>query len=758
MSGNSNRPPLVAERRAGASKTSARGNSAKGKASSAKSGGARRASGAGGGSGGGGKPPKRPRRQPAPRRPSGGGGGGLIGAPLRLLRLILRVIWALFWRLALVGAVVVIAATIYFETKLPAAKDLMDGRSRGSVTMIDDDGKPFAWRGRTFDQISAKNVSPYLRDAVVATEDRRFWHDFGISPRGIVGAMAINLRAGRGPFEGNGGSTITQQVSKLLCLGTPYDPSKWKNETEYQNDCRQSTLWRKIQEVPYSFALEWKYTKDQILSIYLNRAYLGAGTNGFEAAAQRYFGKSAKQVTPAEAAMLAGLLKAPSYYAPTNNLKRAQARADVVIDLMQQQGYLTLAQAATAKAEPATLSQSATNHSGGYFADWVMDTLPAYLSSQTTEDVTVKTTLDPQVQQAAMSAVHDVFDKKLKDGSKVQVAVVVMSPDGAVRAMVGGRTSEAPGGFNRAVQAERQTGSAFKPFIYAVAMDMGYSPSDYVEDTPLTVHMPNGQKWSPKNYERTYEGLVTLTTALKKSLNIPAVRVATAVGLDNVRKVAKEFGLTTNLAQGPAVALGVSNATLLDMTGAYAGILNLGQAVKPYGMTSLSLRGDNTPLIGKEGGVGERVISPDAAKLLIYMMHQVVESGTGHHAKLPDREAAGKTGTSQDSRDAWFVGFTGNYVAGVWIGNDDNSPMTGRVTGGGIPADIWHALMTNIDQAKNPPVVQLPMTVPAPRTPPQSDNQGNPLTGAEANDNSGGGGNVAQQILNDVSRLFGGKN
>lgn len=747
MSATSNRPPLVAERRPAAQKRSPQTASKRGAKTTARRG------GGGGGGGGGSKPP---RRQP-PRRPSGGGrgGGGILMAPVRLIRWLARMVWAIGWRLGVVVAIVIALATAYYAVKLPPAQKLLDGRSRGSVTMLDDQGNKYAWRGLTYDQISAKNVSPYLRDAVVATEDKRFWHDFGISPRGIVGAMLINLRDGRGPFEGHGGSTITQQVAKLLCLGQPFDASRWKNEKAYQDDCRRSTLWRKIQEVPYSFALESKYTKDQILTIYLNRAYLGAGASGFEAASQRYFGISAKQLDPAQAAMLAGLLRAPSYYAPTNNLKRAQERADVVLDLMTQQGYLTLAQEAYAKAHPAVLSTAAESSAGGYFADWVMDSLPSFLSSQTTEDVTVKTTMDPQIQKAAESAVQDILNKNLKKDSKVQVAVVVMSPDGAVRAMVGGRAIEPPGGFNRAVQAERQTGSAFKPFVYAVAMDEGYSPSDYVEDTPLTVHRPGSKPWSPKNYERNYEGLVTLTTALKKSLNVPAVRVAIAVGLDKVREVAKELGLTTQLAQGPAVALGASNATLLDMTGAYAGILNLGRAVKPYGMESLSLRGDDTPLMGQSGGPGQQVIKPDAAKSLIYMMNQVVEGGTGHHAKLSDREAAGKTGTSQNERDAWFIGFTSNYVAGVWIGNDDNSPMRGHYTGGTLPADIWHAMMTQIDKVKNAPVIPLPMTEPAPRLPPKVDASGNAGVGGNAGEDQVGG-NMAQKILNDVSRLFGG--
>ncbi|TMV70473.1 glycosyl transferase, partial [Thioclava sp. BHET1] len=570
----------------------------------------------------------------------GSGGGGFFA---RLFRRLFRLIFGIFWRVTAVLVILVGLATLYDYSTLPAAKSLLDGRSKGSVTMYDDHDQPFAWRGETYKTVSATEVSPYLRDAIVATEDRRFWHDFGISPRGILGAMFINLSAGRGPFEGNGGSTITQQVAKLLCLGKPYDPKTWKTQAAYEADCRVSSLWRKIREVPYSFAMETKYTKNQILTIYINRAYLGAGTRGFEAAAQRYFDKSASDVTPAEAAMLAGLLKAPSYYAPTNSLARAQARGDVIIDLMKEQGYLTLAQAAFAHAHPAVLSNTAETKTGGYFADWLMDAAPDFLTTDTTEDVSMQTTFDPRIQTAAEGAMHDVFEAKLKPGSKVQVAVVVMSPDGAVRAMIGGRKNTISGAFNRATQALRQTGSAFKPFVYAAALDEGWSPNDVVDDAPLTINIPGSGPWSPRDYDRDYKGVVTLTTALKYSLNIPAVKIGMAAGLDQVRKVATDFGIKSDLAQGPALSLGVSEVTLLDMVGAYAGILNGGSSVKPYGLKSLSLRGDDTPLIGKAGGVGERVISQHADQQLIYMMNQVVNSGTGQSAKLPDREAAGTT-------------------------------------------------------------------------------------------------------------------
>lgn len=645
--------------------------------------------------------------------------GLIAGLFFGLFALIWRVLWGVGWRVGVVTAFILAGAIFYFQVQLPAVTDLLDARARGSVTLLDREGKVFAWRGETFGgQITSDTVSPHLRNAVIATEDKRFYGHFGISPRGIASAVRINLSQGRGPLEGNGGSTITQQVAKLLCLGVVYDPKNWKSEAAYEDDCRSGGIWRKIKEIPFSMAMEWKYSKADILTIYFNRAYLGAGARGFEAAAQRYFGKSANQVNPAEAAMLAGLLKAPSRYAPTNNLQRAQDRAAVIVGLMQDQGFLTAAQAADARTNPAQLSDAAATKSGGFFADWVMESGPAFLTKDTTEDVIIRSTLDQHMQKAAEDALAFVFDTKLKAGSKAQAAVVVMSADGAVRAMVGGRKIAEAGSFNRATQALRQTGSAFKPFVYAAAMDLGYSPSDFVEDTPLTINIKGSGPWSPANYDKKFKGMITLTQALAESRNIPAVRISEAVGRDLVRQVASDFGIKSDLAAGPALALGVSESTLLEMTGAYAGILNGGSSVKPYGLIDLRLQGEDTPLIGQEGGIGERVISQQAAQYLTYMMAQVIKSGTGTRARL-DREAAGKTGTTQAARDAWFVGFTADYVVGVWMGYDDNTPLSG-VTGGGLPADIWHEVMIRVHEGM--PARPLPMTVPEPREPPRQRN------------------------------------
>ena len=685
------RPPLVADRRAGVP----RGRTGNGGNGRQKGSGAGRSSG----------------RATAARKPRRG--NFLTRAVIGLFSFIWRVIWGVTWRVVAVVALVVSAATLYFYATLPEVSDLLDGRARGSVTMLDADGNVFAWRGESFGgAITTDTVSPHLKHAIIATEDRRFWWHFGVSPRGIASAVQINLAAGRGPFQGHGGSTITQQVAKLLCLGVPYDPSEWESEAAYEADCRRGTVWRKLKELPYAFALELRYSKDEILSIYMNRAFLGAGSRGFEAAAQRYFSRSAAEVDPAQAAMLAGLLVAPSHFAPTRNLRRSQTRANVVVSLMERDGYLTREEAELARAQPAVLSETAQARTGGYFADWIMQTGPAYLTRETTEDVIIQTTLDPALQAATEAALDEVFSTRVRPDSIAEAAVVVMSADGAVRAMQGGRRYS-QGGFNRATQARRQTGSAFKPFVYALAMDVGFDPFDMVEDLPLTLNIPGSGNWSPRNYTNDFLGMMTLTEAFARSQNIPAVRISEAMGREEVRRAANAFGLQAQLAEGPALALGSSESTLLDMTAAYAGILNGGSSVRAYGFTSLRLVADSEPLMGIGGGIGTRVISEEAAGKLTWMMTQVLEAphGTGRRARLSDgRQAAGKTGTTQAARDAWFVGFTADYVVGVWMGNDDNAPLVG-VTGGGLPAEIWRATMERIHEGI--PQRSLPMIVPA---------------------------------------------
>ena len=682
--------------------------------------------------------PARRARASTPKR-------GLLGRVFfGLLGWLTRLVWWFTWRTALVGGIVVGLFVLYYAAQLPPASQLLDARARGSVTMLDREGQIFAWRGEQFGgQITADTVSPHLRNAVLATEDRRFYRHFGISPRGVAGAVRINMREGRGPFEGHGGSTITQQTAKLLCLGVPYDPNGEMTEAQYEADCRRTTLVRKAKEAIYALAMEVRYSKDEILTIYLNRAYLGAGSRGFEAAAQRYFGKSANEVSPAEAGMLAGLLVAPSRFAPTANLERSQNRAAVIVGLMEDQGYLSEAEARFARDNPARLSQAAEARAGGYFADWVMDSGPAFLTRETTEDVVILTTFDQKIQQAAEDALQYVFDTKVSEGSKAQAAIVVMSADGAVRAMVGGRKFRGVSGqFNRAIQAKRQTGSAFKPFVYAAALDLGWHPFDPILDAPITIDMPGSGPWSPKNYGgEFYNRDVTLTDALRLSLNTPAVRLSEAVGRDAVSMVADQFGIESDLAAGPAIALGTSESTLIEMTGAYAGILNGGTSVTPYGLLELRLQAEDMPLMGQEGGLGERVISETAARELVYMMAEVVNNGTGRRAALPGRPAAGKTGTTQAARDAWFIGFTADYVAGIWMGYDDNTPLKG-VTGSGLPAEVWHETMLRVHEGLPPR--GLPMIVPEPRSVPMA---GRTQPRQEVSDN------VLLEVLNSI---FGG--
>ncbi len=677
------KPPLVAEKRYGTGKAKAKPKAKR-------------------------KPaPKRKRRAPARKR------NPIVAFFMRIIRWVLRLVWWITWRVTAVVALVVGLSVGYIYVTLPGFDKLLDGRARGSVTLLDREGDVFAWRGDQFGgEVIAEVVSKHLRNAVVATEDKRFYRHFGISPRGVASAVRINLSEGRGPLSGHGGSTITQQTAKLLCLGVEYDKTQWKNEAAYVNDCRRGSMSRKIKEAVYALAMEAKYTKDQILSIYLNRAYMGGGAYGAEAAAQRYFGKSSAQVNPAEAAMLAGLLTAPSSLAPTSNLQRSQDRAATVLRLMYEQGYLTSAQMRDAQNNPATLSKAAKAQAGGYFADWVMSTGPEFFTRDTTEDVIIRTTLDQRIQTAAEDALAYIFENKVREGSKAQAAIVVMSADGAVRAMVGGRDTTVQGAFNRATQAKRQTGSAFKPFVYATALELGHGWDSTVVDEPYCLDIPGSGRWCPENYDRKYRGKVNLVQSLRQSLNIPAVKVSESVGRDLVRDVATGFGIDNKLADGPALALGASESTLLEMTGAYAGILNGGSSVTPYGLTELRLLGDDEPTMGAGGGIGERVIQEAAARELTWMMFQVVNKGTGSRARLADREAAGKTGTTQAARDAWFLGFTADYVAGVWMGYDDNTPLSG-VTGGGLPAEIWHETMTRVHEGT--PVNALPMTRPAPK-------------------------------------------
>ncbi|TVQ52618.1 MAG: PBP1A family penicillin-binding protein [Rhodobacteraceae bacterium] len=592
----------------------------------------------------------------------------------RAIRAVVLALVGLTLRVALGVGLIVAAAVGVAYSQLPPVDQLLDGRDRGSVTMLDRKGDVFAWRGEQFGgAIRPGDVSPHLIDAILAAEDRRFFHHPGIDIRGLIRAAVVNLGAGR---VVQGGSTITQQVAKNVFL----------------DDSR--SIDRKLREIPLALAMELKYDKDDILALYLNRVFLGAGAYGFEAASQRYFGKSAKFLTIPEAAMLAGLLKAPSRFAPTRDVASAQARADVVLTAMAATGRITPEHLARARAEPATLSAAAAARAGGHFADWVMEAGPVYLTRATREDVVIRTTFDPAAQRAAEAAVRAVFENRVRPDSKAQAAVVVMSPDGAVRAVVGGRDPR-EGAFNRATQALRQTGSLFKTFVYAAALERGAQPHEVIRDAPLTIG-----RWSPRNFGGEFAGPVTLTEAFARSINTVAVRLNERTGRERARAMARKLGVTSPIADGAAMALGVSEATLIEMTGAYAAFASGGLDGAPWAIREIRVRGAAEPLM-TGGGPRRRVLDDRIAGEMTWMMGEVVRNGTGRRAAPAGRPVAGKTGTTQAARDAWFIGFTADWVVGVWMGNDDNTPLVG-VTGGGLPAEIFRETVERLE-AGSPP-------------------------------------------------------
>ena len=581
-----------------------------------------------------------------------------------------------------------VTTIVYFYFIIPPFEAILDGRQQGSVTFLDKNGEVFAWRGQQFDQsLRSTNASPYLVHAIISSEDRNFYKHFGVSIRGIIGAIVINLREGRGPLTGHGGSTITQQVAKLLCL---------MNDVKSEENCRRQSIARKILELPFSIALELKFTKFEILSIYMNRVYLGARATGFEAASQRYFSKSATDISLPEAAMLAALLKAPSRYAPTNNLELAQNRAHLVVSSMLNQKYISKSQAAEAIRKPAELSKNARSVTGVHFADWIMLDAPEALTVKTTEDIVIKTTFDPRVQEHIDETVSEVFRSRIRSNSKAEIAVVVMSPSGDVVAMLGGRKDmKTQGQYNRAFQAFRQPGSAFKPFVYAVALKQGYSPDYLLSDTKKPPPRMVKLKYWPKNYDNTYMGALPMSYGLINSVNTITVQLASIVGIKNIIKLAKGLGIRSELSPNLSLALGSSEVSLLNLTSAYAGFLNLGQRIYPRGWVDLRLKSTGEVLLSSVEETYERVIDKNSSKALIHMLVGVVEEGTGQQAKIVDWHIAGKTGTSQNARDAWFIGFTSSYIVGIWMGSDDNTPLKG-VVGGNLPSVIWSEINKRI--------------------------------------------------------------
>ena len=608
-----------------------------------------------------------------------------------IFRKTLKYLLWLLVNVAVIVSVILLVAVVNYVNKLPPIEELLDDRKRGSVTLLDRNNEVFAWRGNQFGGILKSNVlNPILHDAIISVEDRTFYSHYGVSLRGILGAIRINLREGRGPFSGHGGSTITQQVAKILCL--------LQGDINTQKHCRRSTISRKLLEIPFALALEYAYSKKDILSIYINRVYLGSGAYGFEAASERYFNKSSSELSIGEAALLAGLLKAPTRYSPINNKDLSHSRALTVLKIMRDQKQISVTDFEKAVKSLPIIQENNINEIGSYYADWVMQDAPQEITTQSKEDIIIRTYFDPEIQKAVDNTILSFLETEIMSDSKAQIAIVVMSADGHVRAMSGGRPSEKiPGQFNRAYQAKRQPGSAFKPFVYGAALDIGISPNTILTDEPITIMFGenNYKEYSPKNYDNKYLGPVTIEEAFSKSLNTVAVKVGTQIGINRVKTLARELGIETFIPSEPSIALGSSEVNLLELTTAYAGILNNGTKVYAKGWRDLSVKKSNEIIIKEGSEQGFRVFSKLAAQTLKYLMFASVETGTGKNASVKNWQIAGKTGTSQSFRDAWFVGFSTNYVIGVWMGNDDNRPLK-NVSGGGLPAKIFSKIMTKI--------------------------------------------------------------
>jgi penicillin-binding protein 1A len=594
------------------------------------------------------------------------------GKQRRRFRLVRLVYWGTVLSIWTVIGLAGLFAWVAFH--LPPIQSLQIPKRPPTIQISADDGRIFATRGEMGGASIPINEMPaYLPKAFIAIEDRRFYDHRGIDPMGLTRAMLANMLH-RGISQG--GSTITQQLAKNLFLS------------------RNRNVMRKLQEIVLALWLEHKFTKTEILELYLNRVYFGAGAYGVEAAAQRYFGKSARHVTLSEAALLAGLVKSPSRLSPTKNYDGAERRAQRVLAAMSEAGLLKEDIAQAAMALGPTIVRAGGGGSSNYVADWVMDVLND-LVGLVDEDIVVDTTIDAAFQAAAEKALTDQLAQKGQRSGVEQGALVAMTPDGAVRALVGGR-NYAENQFNRAVAARRQPGSTFKPFVYLTALEHGLAPDTVREDRPIEM-----KGWRPENFNREYFGPVTLTQALANSLNSVSVRLTMELGPTAVVRTAHRLGITSRLEANPSIALGTSEVSVLELVSAYAPFANGGLAATPYAVERVRTAHGGRMLYTRTKTVPGRVIDGRYVAMMSAMMRETVTSGTARRADLPGWPVAGKTGTSQDFRDAWFVGFTSQLVTGVWLGNDDNTP-TKKITGGGLPVEIWSQFMKAAHRGKQP--------------------------------------------------------
>jgi penicillin-binding protein 1A len=555
-----------------------------------------------------------------------------------------------------------------FISSLPDVGALMAHGPSHDVTILVDRGRLIARRGLTQGaMVKVEDLPSYVPNAFIAIEDRRFRENFGLDPIGIARAAASDIKAGH---VVEGGSTITQQLAKNLFL------------------TRQRTFERKLEEALLALYLDGHYSKDQILTLYLNRVYFGAGVYGIEAASEKFFGKHAARLSLPEAAMLAGSVKAPAHYNPLADTDACLERAHLVLRAMEDAGFIDQATRVSAERTRPRILRNTGTPGSGYFADWVMARLPGFIGS-VDEPVIVETSFDLQMQRMAERAVAAGLAAQGHKQDAHQAALVAMTPQGAVRAMVGG-LSYAQSPFNRATDAVRQPGSAFKPFVYLTAFEHGHTPDDIMNDVPVDIH-----GWKPADFDNEYEGEIPLIRAFAQSSNSVAAQLTAQVGPKAVVATAHRLGITSPLSAVASLALGTSGVTPLELTGAYASFANGGDGIVPHGI--IRVRTVSGKILYRRGGSGMgAVMSPADDAAMTRLMEETVTTGTGTAARLDGRPTAGKTGTTQDFHDAWFVGFTADLVCGVWVGNDNSAPMR-KMTGGKLPAHIFHAFMEDAE-------------------------------------------------------------
>ncbi|HWX89554.1 MAG TPA: PBP1A family penicillin-binding protein [Rhizomicrobium sp.] len=613
------------------------------------------------------RPGKPTSNAPRKRPPSGASRPAHADSPPGAKR---RATWP--YVLVMLGAWGLIFGGLFFShflSSLPDVRHLMISGPSQDVTILDDRGRLIARRGLTQGAlVRAEDLPDYVSNAFIAIEDRRFRSHMGIDPIGLSRAALQNMMSGH---VVQGGSTLTQQLAKNLFLS----PSR--------------TFDRKIQEAMLALYLESHYSKNQILTLYLNRVYFGAGVYGIEAASEKFFGKHASELGLTEAAMIAGSVKAPARYNPLSDIDAGLQRAQLVLRAMQDAGFIDDATRAMAQATRPRIVRTNGTPGSGWFADWIMAHLNEYAGA-TTEPIIVETSFDLETQILAERAVANGLDTGGRKFNASQAALVAMTPDGAVRAMVGGRNY---GGstFNRATDAVRQPGSAFKPFVYLTALEHGHTPDDVVNDGPVDIH-----GWKPTDYEGHFKGRIPLIEAFAESSNSVAAQLTAEVGAKDVARTARRLGIASPLMEVSSLALGTSGVTPLELTGAYASFANGGDGVQPFGVLRIKARSGKVLYERKASNIGA-VMSAQDNMQMTRLMTEVTATGTGKAARLADRPTAGKTGTTQDFHDAWFVGFTADLVCGVWLGNDNNAPMV-KATGGTLPARIFHSFMTDAEQ------------------------------------------------------------